>query len=209
MQFSNVLVLSPHTDDSELCCGGFISKLINDGAKVTVILFSNPVESLTHNTDDKILLNEFKRACGVLKTSYKILDFKVREFHNNHDSIRDIMYLENQNNYDLVLCPCDFDNHQDHEVINQEAKRIFRKSTILGYESPQNHCQITAPYYVHLTKENLSDKCSAISQYQSQINRPYFKIDFTRSLSIVRGLQSGTKYAELYQTIKIINRCVI
>ena len=40
MDFDNVLVLAPHTDDGELGAGGFIAKLIEKGAKVTYVAFS-------------------------------------------------------------------------------------------------------------------------------------------------------------------------
>ena len=38
--FKNVLVLAPHTDDGELGAGGFISKLVEQGAEVTYVAFS-------------------------------------------------------------------------------------------------------------------------------------------------------------------------
>ena len=37
--FRNVLVLAPHTDDGELGAGGFMAKLIEQGAKVTYVAF--------------------------------------------------------------------------------------------------------------------------------------------------------------------------
>jgi len=36
----NILVLAPHTDDGELGLGGTISRLIEDGKKVTYVAFS-------------------------------------------------------------------------------------------------------------------------------------------------------------------------
>ncbi len=41
---SSVLVLAPHTDDGELGCGGFLSKLIEHGVSVTYVAFSTEEE---------------------------------------------------------------------------------------------------------------------------------------------------------------------
>ena len=46
MNFKNVLVLAPHTDDGELGAGGFLDKLIKSGANVTYVAFSTAAESL-------------------------------------------------------------------------------------------------------------------------------------------------------------------
>jgi LmbE family N-acetylglucosaminyl deacetylase len=36
----NILVLAPHTDDAELGCGGTIARLLEEGKKVSVAVFS-------------------------------------------------------------------------------------------------------------------------------------------------------------------------
>jgi len=41
-----VLILSPHTDDAELGCGGFICKLLERNVKIFWIVFSTAKESL-------------------------------------------------------------------------------------------------------------------------------------------------------------------
>ena len=35
-EFERVLVLSPHTDDAEIACGGTMAKLLKDGAHLKV-----------------------------------------------------------------------------------------------------------------------------------------------------------------------------
>ena len=39
-RLKNALILSPHTDDAELGCGGTISKMVEDGWNVHVMYFS-------------------------------------------------------------------------------------------------------------------------------------------------------------------------
>ena len=47
----NILVLAPHTDDGELGLGGTISRLIEDGKKVTYVAFSTAqqIHLFNHN----------------------------------------------------------------------------------------------------------------------------------------------------------------
>lgn len=46
VNFNNVLVLAPHTDDGELGLGGTISYLIESGSNVTYAAFSTAEESV-------------------------------------------------------------------------------------------------------------------------------------------------------------------
>lgn len=42
----NILILSPHTDDAELGCGGSIIKFIEEGHNIYWVVFSTAEESL-------------------------------------------------------------------------------------------------------------------------------------------------------------------
>ena len=49
MNFDRVLILSPHTDDAELGCGGYITKLISENKTLLWVVFSTAEESLPDN----------------------------------------------------------------------------------------------------------------------------------------------------------------
>ena len=51
----NILVLAPHTDDGELGLGGTISRLIEDGKKVTYVAFSTAQQSVPEGFPKDIL----------------------------------------------------------------------------------------------------------------------------------------------------------
>jgi len=75
-----ILALSPHTDDIELGCGGFLSKLSEAGHPVYVICFSR-----IYNGVD--LYDEHKKSIDILRPAENwILDFKTREF-NRQDAL--------------------------------------------------------------------------------------------------------------------------
>jgi len=208
LAYSNVLVLSPHTDDSELGAGGLIARLVSSGARVTVMVFCNAVKSLNvkllNNTADKnnILLTEFKEAANLQKVNTVILNYPVRNFDKHRQDILEAMCARRRD-YDLVLTPCAFDVHQDHKVIFEETQRAFKNTTVLGYELPWNHVNFNSPLYIKLSKEHLAKKWAAVSCYKSQIemNRAYFTREFIYGLASVRGVQIGSKYAEMYQFI--------
>ncbi len=44
----------------------------------------------------------------------------------------------------------------------------------------------------------------ALGQYKSQAHRPYANEDFIKSLVKVRGVQSGTEYAEVFELKRMI-----
>ena len=43
---SNILCLSPHTDDIEIGMGGTVSRLVREGHKIFYIAFSNAQKSI-------------------------------------------------------------------------------------------------------------------------------------------------------------------
>ena len=75
------LVLSPHTDDAELGCGGTIAKLIEEGWAVDVIYFS------AVKTRFPQLVSEAENSAKVLGMSYEILDFNTRYFPRDRQEI--------------------------------------------------------------------------------------------------------------------------
>jgi LmbE family N-acetylglucosaminyl deacetylase len=54
--------LAPHTDDGELGAGGFISKLVDEGAEVFYMAFSTAEESVPEGFPKDILKTEVKAA---------------------------------------------------------------------------------------------------------------------------------------------------
>ena len=70
-----ILILSPHSDDAELGCGGTISKLVADGHEILWLCFSTAEESLPPGFAPDALKNEFQDVMsylGLKKNSYKI-----------------------------------------------------------------------------------------------------------------------------------------
>jgi len=198
----NILVLSPHTDDAELACGGALIKFLEEGKNVHVMVFSAPSKEL-----EAECFNAYKTLNGNYENpiQVEILDYPTRRFPEHRQEILQMLYDTNKKNPpDIVLTPCTSDQHQDHQTVTNEALRIFKQSTILGYELPWNVVQFTENGYIKITDKHLQIKTEALSQYLSQKNRHYFCPDYIRSLAYTRGGQIGGGYAEAFEIIRMV-----
>ena len=87
-----ILILSPHTDDGELGCGGSISKFVEEKNDVYYAAFSCCEKSVPEEYPCDILRTEVKAATGILGTAEPMLyDFEVREFPRLRQEILDTL----------------------------------------------------------------------------------------------------------------------
>lgn len=177
-----ILIISPHTDDETLGCGGLIHKLSHQN-KISITCFSYC------GRDD--LKKEFTQSCYTLcKDPYlEILDFKVREF-NRQKVLDKLILLKNELNPDVIICPSSYDVHQDHLTIYNESVRAFKDKCILGYCHPWNIVgKSDLRLTVKLTDEEILIKEKAMDCYKSQHHREYFQnrkwIDNKEKLEVI------------------------
>ena len=200
MQFKNILALAPHTDDVELGCGGLLRKYKD--SNIFVLAFS-----LAPMVSEGNIKQEFERAVEFIGAEHELLNFQPRTFRESQQELLDYLWQFNKDkHFDLVLCPSSYDNHQDHEVVRDEACRIFKHTTILGYETPWNNRQFHTDLFVTLTQQQINEKMQMISYYKSQYDRFMFRHEeYALHLAKIRGLQVKSEYAEAFQVI----RCVL
>jgi len=203
-----ILVLAPHTDDGELGCGGTIAKLCAQGNRVFYIAFSSCNNSLPEQFPQDTLKAEVKKAVAVLGIAAEnliLLDYSVREFKDNRQSILDAMIgLRESYNPDIVFLPSSYDIHQDHQVIYEEGLRAFKFISIFGYELPWNNLMFNPRLFIKLSKEETNKKAAALMEYQSQLHRPYLDRELVFSQARVRGGQLASVYAEAFEVIRIV-----
>lgn len=203
----SILVLSPHTDDAELGCGATISRLVREGNKVRVAVFSMCKESLPKG----LLPDTLKTECiesltslGVLEEDILFYDYQVRVFNYSRQSILDeIIVLKKRLEPKLVFIPSVDDYHQDHKTIADEAVRCFKNNcSVLSYELIWNNTSFKNQIYYDLLEQDVQNKITALSKYETQKNRIYFQNNFIQSLATVRGAQNGVRYAEVFEVIR-------
>jgi len=192
------LILSPHTDDAELGCGGTISKMVEDGWNVHIIYFSAVGDRYPN------LVEEATNSGKILGVSNEILDFETRFFLRDRQAILQALYDHSRKkSYDIVFTPTTTDIHQDHGVVTSEAKRAFRNCTLLGYELPWNNLKVNLNCFIPLEERHVKKKILALECYNSQKHNPYFNEKFFRSVVKMRGIQLAKDYAEGFETIKM------
>ncbi|MCF8367450.1 MAG: PIG-L family deacetylase [Bacteroidales bacterium] len=208
-----ILILSPHTDDAELGCGGTISKLIENGKQVLWIVFSAAEDSLPKGLPPDSLVKEFLNVINYFKLAeenYKIYNFKVRKLNElRQEILENLVKIRNEFKPDLVIGPSLHDFHQDHSVVSHEMIRAFKTScSIICYELPWNHIQFDTQFFVKLSPDHLKIKTEILDFYKTQqmIARHYFSEEFIRGLAAARGAQVGAKYAEAFEVIRWIDK---
>lgn len=199
-----VLVLSAHTDDMEVGAGGTVRLLVENGAKVKSVVFSDCKKSVdTTKYPLDILRTECKSAAEHMNISdLTIHEFPVRELPAYRQEILEMIYaLRKENNFDLVLTTWGYDLHQDHKVVAEETFRAFMKSdvSVLSYEIAGNSPGFTPEVFVPLTEEDVNKKVEMLNLYKSQVERRgYFTINAVKSVMGYQGHHCGAPYAEAF-----------
>jgi len=209
INFSRVLVLSPHTDDGHLGAGGTISRFIEDGKEVFYLVFSASEKSVPDGYPKNILEKECEKANEILRIPSKnriMLHYEVREFPlHRQEILEDMIKIKESIDPDLVLVPSSMDVHQDHQVIQIEGLRAFKtSSSIWGYEHPWNNLTFTTDVFVVLEKRHVHKKIEALRRYKSQDDKPYFKEEYLWGLVRTRGGQIGFSLAETFELLRLL-----
>jgi LmbE family N-acetylglucosaminyl deacetylase len=103
------LVLSPHTDDEAIGCGGTIMKLLGRGRSVRVVHLSNQRTGM-HSSSER--LAEARKAMEILGVTNHVV---VQDEFPSFDDLRGIIAGEMcSGNYDAVFLPSPIENHDQH-----------------------------------------------------------------------------------------------
>lgn len=206
---NNILVLSPHTDDAELGCGGTIAKFIKEGKNIFWIVFSTADESLPDNMAKDTLANEFKKvtkSVGLTRKNFEIYHFPVRKLSDHRQEVlEELVKFRKSFKPDLVIGPSLNDFHQDHTVVANEMIRAYKSSSnIICYELPWNHIQFNTQLFIELSDEFIRTKIKMMNVYKSQfyLKRTYFNREFIKGLARTRGSQINVNYAEAFEVVR-------
>jgi len=204
-----ILILSPHSDDAELGCGGTIIKLLEEGHDISWMVFSTSEESLPVGLPRDTLRKEFTEVVNALQIEedkYKILSYRVRYLHEHRQEIlEELVRIRDDYSPDVVIGPSVNDYHQDHQVIANEMIRAFkRNSSIISYELPWNHITFNTQLFMRLEERHITQKLELLQKYKSQLvqGRTYFTREFVTGLAKTRGIQCDSDFAEAFEVIR-------
>ncbi|HRD71173.1 MAG TPA: PIG-L family deacetylase [Legionella sp.] len=218
-----ILIVSPHCDDAELGCGGYIARSVYEGNEVFVWIVSSGDVFFSHL--DRIVTSEER--LEETKASLEILGAKIYGIgFPGKDTLLDslprahgIQILDNviqEYGPDEVLIPLP-SFHQDHlwthEICiaaTRPTAAIRQPNLIAAYEYPlqkwgNGSCADPANGGIYIDISQYIDiKISALSCYKSQMrgSNNSLSLQSVRALAKTRGYESNFTYAELFHTLR-------
>ena len=224
--YKKILCLFSHPDDETLGAGGLLSIAKSNKTKVSVAFSNTGINSRKQNLQlrKKAILTLRKNtfaAMSVFNINKKNIFFGKFPDNQSDDVplLKIIKWAENiikKTKPDLILTHhincTNIDHRMLHEaVITATRPNLKEKYTVLsceilsstGYLRPTN---FEPNLYLNLSEKNLNDKTVAIKKYTSEIRKyPHPRsVEIIKALSMLRGSESGNKYAEAFVINKLI-----
>ena len=220
-----VLIIAPHADDAELGAGGYLARLMREGAThaVVALVCASDVRYL-HSGEvvgQGVRLREQREAALRLGAEMVFLGAgPENELHlaSRGDLVTALDGLIAAYTPDLLCIPLPSFN-QDHKAVFEACTASLRPSfnrhqptTVLAYESPTQGWGtdnlpgvVAARHYVRLTGEDLAAKTHALAAHRSQMaGREHLLCgrDGVMALARLRGLECGAEFAEMFYVLR-------
>jgi len=224
-----VLVIAAHPDDEILGCGGLISKYQSQGVIFRVIFIGEGSTCRFEDPQCDDGLKAVSRRNSSAIEALKSLKVEDVEFNNlpcgRLDQIPIILInkiIEKAiNNFmpDTVITNSPYDANNDHKIVFNSTVMATRPgaqnnvNSLMCYEvlSSSEWAFIntfTPNLFEELTEKDVQSKWHALSLYESEIKTYPFprSNDGITTLAMMRGMQSGFKYAEAFHLIRAFFR---
>ena len=225
-----ILDIAAHPDDEILGCGGLISKYQSRGVIFKILIIGEG--STCRFTDPSCAdgLAAIKQRNAFAIKALKTLSVNNIEFNNlpcgRFDQIPIISINKIIEEAIKGFHPDTVLTHSPHDV-NNDHKIVFNSTLMATRPGAQNHIDRLMSYEVlsssewafvesfkpthfeEITEKDLEAKWFALSQYVSEIqNYPFPRSsDGIKSLAMMRGMQSGFRFAEAFQLIRMFQKC--
>jgi LmbE family N-acetylglucosaminyl deacetylase len=194
-------MLGAHPDDVEYGMGGTVHRFSDQFKSAHYVVLSSTLEFRQNRGIDEELRASAK-LMGI--RSLQLMDYPWMEFHSARGKIRQFLFeLKKKSRPDIVFIPSKDDVHQDHEVLSQEAFRIFRDISVLAYEVVRSSIHFEPNLFISLRKQDLDAKIRFLQAYKTQRNLFYFAPHVVQALAVTRGTHSGERLAEGFEIMRL------
>jgi LmbE family N-acetylglucosaminyl deacetylase len=201
-----VLAIGAHPDDLEIACGGTLSKLVDAGHQVHVMVMSHGAVGGDQDTRP----SEAHAGSAFMG----IDDVQVHNFpdtrlaENSQEMIAAIEARIRETGADIVLTHSEHDHHQDHHAVHMATLRAARQHpTILCYESPSVTRRFNPAVFIDIA-DYVDVKITAVAQHRDQSGKPYMGADRVRGAAAFRGTQAKQKFAEAFEPVRMLGSSV-
>lgn len=205
----DILAISPHPDDVELCCAGLIAKMSGKGYRIGIIDLT--AGELGSEGTGKIRMEEATKAAEILgveiRENMDFGDCKLDFGFENGKKLADVIRKYKPS---VLIAPYGDDRHPDHATARELAKKatFFAKLAKIETNHKTHNVEMVIYYMLHEpfdptfvvdVTETYSKKLEAIRSYRSQMRLIWVRGGLLSSIKIrdrFYGSKIGVKYGE-------------
>jgi LmbE family N-acetylglucosaminyl deacetylase len=195
-----ILAVSPHPDDVDVGCAGFLIRAHRAGHYVDLLVVTNGESGgrAERRRVEQIAAARAYNSQGIvhwlgLPDTTLIVDRALVETFEVKLTTSDP---------DLILIPHGEDTHQDHRAVHEAVMSAARyRPNVLAYETPTS-IAFAPELYVDVT-DVWDRKLAAVQAHISQIDKPRNIVSFVQATSAFRGWHARTSHAEGYRAIRL------
>src|SRR4051794_37379841 len=185
-----------------------MARLVDAGAEVRYVAFSIATKSLPEGFPPDTLAREVREATtelGIPPERLTVHDFEVRTFPERRQDILELLIeLWEDWRPDAVFQPSLHDVHQDHQVVAAEGLRAFKRTPVLGYETPWNNFDFSYQAYIALERTHRERKVAPLEKYESQQHRRYSDPEYIWNVARTHGINVNRAYAEVFEVYRVV-----
>ena len=200
----NILALGAHPDDIEYGCGGMLAKYAQRGHAVYMFIASDGALG----GDPEVRRREQKDAARILGVREVFWgDYRDTEVPLTRELIVRLEAVIRKTDPRMIFVNSPEDTHQDHRNLAQGAMSATRYvPNLLFFEVPST-VNFT-PNCATDIADVLETKLSGLEAHRSQVTKTNIEdltiLELARSCANFRGIQARVKYAEAFQSVRLL-----
>ena len=200
----NILAFGAHPDDIEYGCGGMLTKYVERGHAVYVFVASDG----SLGGDPELRRQEQKDAARILGVREIFWgDYRDTEVPLTREMIVRIEGVIKKVEPRMIFVNSPDDTHQDHRNLAQSTMSATRYvPNFLLYEGPST--VNFAPNCFTDIADVLDTKLAALEAHRSQVTKTNIEdlsiLELAKSCANFRGIQARVKYAEAFQSVRLL-----
>ena len=209
-----ILVIAPHPDDEVLGMGGTIKKLSKKNKIILCVVSEGATAQYKDKKMIKVRRDSCKKTAKILGISQTIfLDYPDMRLNLSHlDINKKLEEIIEKYKPEIVYTAPKNDLNLDHQMVFNSTLVACRPKSgvkqILCYEIQGNTKVPFVPNVFENIEKEFPYKIKGFKMYKSEIEEfPNPRsITAIENLAIQRGVESGTKKAEAFELIRVVNQ---
>ena len=193
--FKNILIVSPHPDDSEYSCYGLIQKL---ETKTTILICSAGGAGDSTNEDDRLdeVIDFWEN-----NDDLDIVICKELLQSDYHEIVKYFDNLIDENKFDAIFIPPEKDTNQEHRLISNIGKSSLRNKgcAVFEYWTPSTTHEWQPNIWLDISeffdeKNTMLRRCFKSQQKKSYFQESYIDLFHQDWQAFKKDVQKCEKY---------------